>query len=210
MDVQRVQALACGGLKELPEQFIRPAHERPENSKAMEGVNVPVISLSQPHDVLVKQVALACQEWGFFLVTDHGISPSLIQRLQDVGQEFFRLPQEEKEAYANDAATGKFEGYGTKMTKNSDEKLEWIDYFFHFMSPPSKVNYGVWPQNPPAYRYTYIHISSFHHPCIYIHTYIHVRVCKLRLALETYLHTYSIFSSSMNIHTYIYTCVCVN
>ncbi|KAE8077419.1 hypothetical protein FH972_015984 [Carpinus fangiana] len=138
MDVQRVQALACGGLKELPEQFIRPAHERPENSKAMEGVDVPVISLSQPHDVLVKQVALACQEWGFFLVTDHGLSPSLIQRLQEVGQEFFRLPQEEKEAYANDAATGKFEGYGTKMTKNSDEKVEWIDYFFHFMSPPSK------------------------------------------------------------------------
>ncbi|XP_059434366.1 flavonol synthase/flavanone 3-hydroxylase-like [Corylus avellana] len=152
MDVQRVQGLAFSGLKELPEQFIRPAHERPENSKAMEGVSVPIISLSQPHDVLVKQVALACQEWGFFLVTDHGLSPSLTQRLQEVGQEFFRLPQEEKEAYANDAATGKFEGYGTKMTKNSDEKVEWIDYFFHFMSPPPKVNYGIWPKNPPAYR----------------------------------------------------------
>ncbi|GLT73507.1 hypothetical protein SLA2020_453610 [Shorea laevis] len=37
MEVQRVQALAFGGLKELPEQFIRPAHERPENSKAVEG-----------------------------------------------------------------------------------------------------------------------------------------------------------------------------
>lgn len=161
MEVQRVQALAFGGLKELPEQFIRPAHERPENSKAVEGVSVPVISLSHPHDVVVKQVAKACQEWGFFLITDHGLSPSLIQRVQDVGQEFFRLPQEEKEAYANDAASGKFEGYGTKMTKNKDEKVEWIDYFFHFMAPPPKVNYATWPQNPPAYRYTYIYMYIY-------------------------------------------------
>ncbi|KAB1205367.1 Flavonol synthase/flavanone 3-hydroxylase [Morella rubra] len=152
MEVERVQALAIGGLKELPEQFIRPAHERPENSKAVEGVTVPVISLSLPHDVLVEQVAKACHDWGFFLVTDHGISPSLIQRLQEVGQEFFELPQEEKESYANDAACGKFEGYGTRMTKNDDQKVEWVDYFFHFMAPPSKVDYGVWPKNPPAYR----------------------------------------------------------
>jgi flavonol synthase len=169
MEVERVQALAFGGLKELPEQFIRPAHERPENSKAVEGVSVPVISLSQPHDVVVKEVAMACQEWGFFLVTDHGLSPSLIQRLQEVGQEFFGLPQEEKEAYANDAATGKFQGYGTKMTKNKDEKVEWIDYFFHLMAPPPKVNYAVWPQNPPAYRYTYtVHtITQESHPCMH-------------------------------------------
>lgn len=152
MIAERVQALALGGLNKLPAQFIRPAHERPENSAAVDGVTVPVISLSQPHDVVVKEVAEACQEWGFFLITDHGISPSLIQRLKEVGQEFFELPQEEKEAYANDAACGKFEGYGTKMTKNLEEKVEWIDYYFHVMAPASKVNYDVWPKNPPAYR----------------------------------------------------------
>ncbi|KAG6655554.1 flavonol synthase/flavanone 3-hydroxylase-like [Carya illinoinensis] len=149
---ERVQALAVAGVKELPEQFIRPSHERPENSKAVEGVTVPVISLSQPREVVVQEVDKACEEWGFFLVTDHGISPALVRRLQEVGEEFFGLRQEEKEAYANDAASGNFEGYGTRMTKNHDEKVEWIDYFFHFMAPPSKVNYGVWPKNPPAYR----------------------------------------------------------
>lgn len=154
MEVERVQALAYGGLKELPAQFIRPAHERPENSKPVEGVKVPVVSLSQSnHDLLVKEIYEACSQWGFMLVTDHGISPDLIQRLQEVGQEFFKLPQEEKEAYANDPSTGKFEGYGTKMTKNQDEKVEWVDYFFHLMSPPNKVNYDFWPKHPPSYRY---------------------------------------------------------
>ncbi|XP_054792836.1 flavonol synthase/flavanone 3-hydroxylase-like [Prosopis cineraria] len=152
MEVERVQCLASGLLKELPAQFIRPADERPENTKAVEGVTVPVISLSLPHDLLVKQIADAASEWGFFLVTDHGIPQTLIGRLQEVGQQFFALPQKEKESYANDPSTGSFEGYGTKMTKNLEEKVEWIDYYFHMMAPPSKVNYDMWPKNPASYR----------------------------------------------------------
>lgn len=152
MEVERVQALAYGGLTKLPSAFIRPAHERPENTKPLEGVTVPVISLARPRDVVVKEMYEACSEWGFFLLEDHGIAQALIQRLQEVGKEFFELPQKEKEVYANDPASGKFEGYGTKMTKNHDEKIEWVDYFFHLLSPASKVKYDIWPQVHASYR----------------------------------------------------------
>ncbi|KAL3504121.1 hypothetical protein ACH5RR_033962 [Cinchona calisaya] len=152
MEVMRVQDLAKESIHELPAQFVRPAHERPENSQAIEGVKMPLISMSQPHDVLVDEISKACCEWGLFLITDHGISPSLIQELQEVGQEFFKLPNEEKERYANDPSTGKFEGYGTKMTKNLDAKVEWIDYFFHLTYPTAKVNYDIWPKKPSSYR----------------------------------------------------------
>lgn len=152
MEVERVQALSHVTLHELPAKFIRPAHEQPENSKAIEGVTVPVISLSQPHDVVVDELSKACSEWGFFLVTDHGIEPSLIGRLKEVGEEFFKLPQKEKESYANDPSSGSFEGYGTKMTKNLDEKVEWVDYYFHIMHPPKKLNHDMWPKNPSSYR----------------------------------------------------------
>ncbi len=147
-----MQALSHVTLHELPAKFIRPAHEQPENSKAIEGVTVPVISLSQPHDVVVDELSKACSEWGFFLITDHGIEPSLIGRLKEVGEEFFKLPQKEKESYANDPSSGSFEGYGTKMTKNLDEKVEWVDYYFHIMHPPKKLNHDMWPKNPSSYR----------------------------------------------------------
>ncbi|KAK2442248.1 flavonol synthase/flavanone 3-hydroxylase [Trifolium repens] len=152
MEIKRVQTLAFNHLKELPPQFIRSDNERPENTKALEGVNVPIISLSQPHNLLVKKITEAASEWGFFVITDHDISPKLIQSLQDVGNEFFSLPQKEKESYANDPSSGKFEGYGTKMTKNLEEKVEWLDYYFHLMSPLSKVDYEMWPKSPPSYR----------------------------------------------------------
>lgn len=161
MEVERVrvQSLAHGGLHELPAQFIRPASERPENSKALVGVTVPVVSLSQPHDVVVDEISRACSEWGFFLLTDHDVSPAAILRLKEVGEEFFNLPLKEKESYANDPSSGRFDGYGTKMTKNLDEKVEWVDYFFHVMHPPKKVNYDIWPKNPSSYRYVYRSIS---------------------------------------------------
>lgn len=152
MDVERIQSLFHNGLNHLPSKFIRPSNERPENTKAIEGVGVPVISLSQPHDLIVKEISTAANEWGFFLLKDHGISQELIQRLRRVGEEFFKMPQEEKERYANDPSSGNFEGYGTKMTKNLEDKLEWLDYFFHIMYPPNKVNFDMWPQNPSSYR----------------------------------------------------------
>ncbi|XP_050213313.1 flavonol synthase 1-like [Mercurialis annua] len=151
MEVKRVQALANVGLEELPPQFVRSADERPENTKAIEGLPVPVISMSMPHDDLVNELYNACSRWGFCLVTDHGVPIPLIQKLKEVGQQFFALPQEEKEAYANDPINGKFEGYGTKMTRNDDEKIEWIDYFFHVIAPLSRVNYDMWPKSP-SYR----------------------------------------------------------
>ncbi|CAI0395494.1 unnamed protein product, partial [Linum tenue] len=154
MEVESFQDLAYNGgtTQQLPPQFIRPSHERPENTKAIEGVTVPVVSLSQPHEVLVDQVSKACMEWGFVMVTNHGISSTLIQRLKEVGEGFFALPLKEKQAYANDAANGKFEGYGTRMIKNPDEKTEWLDYFFHLAAPPAKVNPQIWPKHPPSYR----------------------------------------------------------
>lgn len=154
MVVERVQALASVAVDTLPAKFIRVEHEQPLNSKAIEGVTVPVISLSLPRHLLVEEVRKACSEWGFFLATNHGISLSLIDRVREVGTEFFELPQAEKEKYANDPSAGDFEGYGTKMTKNHEEKVEWIDYYFHVMSPPCRVKEEKWPRSPPSYRYT--------------------------------------------------------
>ncbi|OVA10410.1 Oxoglutarate/iron-dependent dioxygenase [Macleaya cordata] len=151
MGVERVQSLALKGISELPAHFVRSESERPENSKAVEGIKVPVISLSQPNkDVLVHEISKACSEWGFFALTDHGVSQSLFDQLRYVGEEFFKLSAEEKERHANDFSSGKVEGYGTKLVKNNDEKLEWVDYYFHLIEVTEeytkevlRVNYRI-------------------------------------------------------------------
>lgn len=120
--IERVQLLAAGMTPELPPQFVRPEHERPKNSGALEGIKVPTISLSQHPHLLVEQMSTASSEWGFFAITDHDILLELISRRQDSSRRFFKLTQEE-EAYANNPDSGSMEGYGTKMIKNHDKKL---------------------------------------------------------------------------------------
>ncbi len=40
--------------------------------------SVPVIDIGDPASV--QQIADACREWGFFQITNHGVSPDLIGR----------------------------------------------------------------------------------------------------------------------------------
>uniref|UniRef100_A0A0D6QU64 Fe2OG dioxygenase domain-containing protein n=1 Tax=Araucaria cunninghamii TaxID=56994 RepID=A0A0D6QU64_ARACU len=159
MAAVRVQSIAGSGLETLPPQFVRPQHERPNTDIDGPPAQVPLIDLSNLRgDVpahlrqqTLAELATAAQEWGLFQILNHGISEDLIQRLQAVGKEFFDLPQEEKETYANNAAAGILEGYGTKLAHQIDGKLEWIDYFFHMLWPVSRRNFNTWPKRPSSY-----------------------------------------------------------
>nr|BBA27024.1 flavonol synthase [Cyclamen purpurascens] len=138
----------------IPPEFIRPERERPAittvRSKALE---VPVIDLDHSDETdLVRLVAEAGKEWGMFQVVNHGIPNEVISALQKAGKDFFALPQEEKELCAKTGEGGSIEGYGTKLQKEMDGKKGWVDHLFHFIWPPSVINYKVWPKNPPSYR----------------------------------------------------------
>ncbi|GLJ12206.1 hypothetical protein SUGI_0186590 [Cryptomeria japonica] len=159
MAAVRVQSLAGSGIASIPAEFIRPLHKRPGANTDGPSVQVPLIDIANisgpAHQGLrektIADIGSAASEWGLFQVVNHGISEELIQRLEGVGKEFFDLPQEEKEKYSNNVAAGILEGYGTKLAHNIDGKLEWIDYFFHILWPPSKRDFETWPHHPPSY-----------------------------------------------------------
>ncbi|GLJ48190.1 hypothetical protein SUGI_1017660 [Cryptomeria japonica] len=156
MAAVRVQSIAMGGIEAIPSQFIRANHERPALNAP--SAKIPLIDMSKldaSPDLLqqtVAEIGSAAQEWGIFQVVNHGVSDDLIRRLQTVGKEFFDLPQEEKETYANNAEEGNLEGYGTKLAQNIEGKLGWTDYYFHLLWPPSRRNFNTWPRRPSSYR----------------------------------------------------------
>ncbi|KAG1335237.1 gibberellin 2-beta-dioxygenase 3 [Cocos nucifera] len=81
----------------------------------------PVINLAQPglETLLVK----ACEEFGFFKVTNHGIPVELMARLEAEVVKFFSLPQAEKDR----AGTANPFGYGNKtIGRNGD--IGWVEY----------------------------------------------------------------------------------
>lgn len=156
MEVERVQAIASLSLSSdtIPAEFVMAETEQPAATTFRGPIpEIPTVDLSDPDEQnLVRSIAEASKEWGFFQAVNHGIPAEVIRRLQEVGTEFFGLPQEEKEVYAKAADAKSIEGYGTKLQKDKNAKKSWADHLFHRIWPPSRINYQFWPRNPPSYR----------------------------------------------------------
>ncbi|RDX94401.1 Flavonol synthase/flavanone 3-hydroxylase, partial [Mucuna pruriens] len=155
MEVLRVQTVASQSKDvAIPAMFVRPEIEQP-GITTVHGVNleVPIVDFSDPDGGKVaREIVEASRVWGMFQIVNHDIPSHVIKMLQNVGKEFFELPQEEKEVYAKLADSDSLEGYGTKLQKDMNHKKGWVDHLFHFVWPPSSINYRFWPKNPPSYR----------------------------------------------------------
>nr|AGC73738.1 anthocyanidin synthase [Strelitzia reginae] len=163
--VPRVEILARSGINEIPTEYIRPESERlsvgdafEEVRKTAEGPQIPVVDLQgfdSPDEAVrlacVEEVKKAASDWGVMHIVNHGISLELIEQLRRVGKEFFDLPIEQKEQYANDQSSGKIQGYGSKLANNASGQLEWEDYFFHLIFPEEKTDLSIWPKQPSDY-----------------------------------------------------------
>ncbi|OMO73960.1 Oxoglutarate/iron-dependent dioxygenase [Corchorus olitorius] len=156
MEVERVQTIASSVLSKdnVPIEFIRPEDEQPGITTFHGPVpDIPVVDLND-HDEekVIRLIADASRDWGIFQVVNHGVPFDLIEKLQQVGKEFFDLPQEEKELCSKPPGAETIEGYGSKLAKDGQGKKNWVDHLFHRIWPPSSINYHFWPKNPPSYR----------------------------------------------------------
>ncbi|KAH9604807.1 hypothetical protein KSS87_020117 [Heliosperma pusillum] len=156
--IVRVQSLADSGLNSIPDRYVKPVTERPEVEPiTIDGVDIPLIDLaglfSSDLDVVQvtkAKVAEACQEWGFFQAINHGVEPGLMDQARQAWREFFHLPMERKQKYANTPCT--YEGYGSRLGVEKGAVLDWSDYYFlHFLPPPLK-DFNKWPDQPPNHR----------------------------------------------------------
>ncbi|XP_034907006.1 jasmonate-induced oxygenase 2 isoform X2 [Populus alba] len=119
--IVRVQSLSDSGIPLIPERYVKPILQRPSvNSTASNDVNIPVIDLARLYGddhalraTILDQISIACREWGFFQVINHGVSPQLMDRAREVWRQFFHSPMEVKQAYANTPKT--YEGYGSRL-----------------------------------------------------------------------------------------------
>lgn len=160
--IVRVQSLAESGIRKLPNRYIKPPNQRPQaaalNPLQEDVINIPVISLQDlfAGDESLRKATLAsmssaCREWGFFQVVNHGVDPELMKRARDTWREFFEQPVEEKQRYANSPDT--YEGYGSRLGVQKGALLDWSDYFFLHLMPPSLRRQDKWPSIPNSCRY---------------------------------------------------------
>ncbi|RWW35211.1 hypothetical protein BHE74_00059884 [Ensete ventricosum] len=170
--VESVQAIASLSLAidDIPPEFVRSEHEQPGvTTYRGPAPEIPVIDLGDDDEgSAARAIADASQEWIFFQLVNHGVPVGAVRELQRVGAEFFELPQEEKERYA--AAPGGLEGYVTRLQKDLEEKKAWVDFLFHNIWPPQRIDHRMWPKNPADYRCATIRSTHTPTPFAWIYT----------------------------------------
>ncbi|KAJ9160223.1 hypothetical protein P3X46_025644 [Hevea brasiliensis] len=133
-----VQELAKKPLTKVPPRYLRPDEDSPIISNAASLPQVPVIDMQKLFsqdfiDSELDELHLACKNWGFFQLINHGVSSSLVEKVKVEIQEFFDLPMEEKNKYWQ--KPGDMEGFGQAFVVSEEQKLDWGDIFYLITLP---------------------------------------------------------------------------
>ncbi|KAL7119343.1 hypothetical protein ACP275_02G057200 [Erythranthe tilingii] len=84
----------------------------------------------------IHSLSKACQEWGFFIVVNHGIPEELMNATFTTAREFFSLPDEEKKKYEAKSASDPIKCGNFNVTNNSNQSFTlWRDYLKLYVHP---------------------------------------------------------------------------
>jgi len=77
-------------------RFVVPDKFKPNLTNVSNLDSIPMVDMSKDKETLIHDISKACEEYGFFQLTNHGISEDLCHDVLDVLTMFFDLPYEEK------------------------------------------------------------------------------------------------------------------
>ncbi|KAL3382556.1 hypothetical protein AABB24_002200 [Solanum stoloniferum] len=115
--------------------------------------SIPIVdfSLLTSHDshqrsTAIHHLAKTCQDWGFFMVVNHGIPENLMKSVIDCTYEFFNLPEEEKHKFTGKHVLDPIR-YGTSFNTCKEKVFFWRDFLKVFVHPHFHS-----PTKPQSYR----------------------------------------------------------
>ncbi|KAK2973625.1 hypothetical protein RJ640_022273, partial [Escallonia rubra] len=136
-------------LNSLPSSYAYSTNHQVATASDPDG-SLPVIDFSlltsgnPDHQAkVVHDLGKACEEWGFFLVVNHGMPETLVEKVFNASHEFFNLTEEEKKEFEGKHALDPVRCGTSFHNANKGKFLLWRDYLkvfshpeFHFPNKP--------------------------------------------------------------------------
>ncbi|KAF7814463.1 protein SRG1-like [Senna tora] len=156
--VPSVKDLAKQPLSRIPERYLRTDVElQLTNIKCCSSLSkqVPIIDMSKlssvdSHDSELQNLDIACKQWGFFQLMNHGVKASVIEDMKKGVEELFNLPKEEKNKLWQTPEDR--EGFGQQFVASQNQKLDWADMFLLVTFPQEARNSHLFPNIPLPFR----------------------------------------------------------
>ncbi|XP_034699138.1 protein SRG1-like isoform X2 [Vitis riparia] len=155
---QSVQEMSVNGNEPPPQYFLKENSIQPMDS-FLPSDPIPIIDISllsssslssKGGEEELQKLKSTLTSWGCFQAVGHGLSSSFLDKVREVGKQFFALPVEEKEKYSR--ATDGIEGYGNDPILSENQVLDWSYRLFLRLQPVDQRKLRLWPENPTEFR----------------------------------------------------------
>ncbi|KAJ4899516.1 2-oxoglutarate (2OG) and Fe(II)-dependent oxygenase superfamily protein [Raphanus sativus] len=145
-------------LKTVPQRYIRSDLDKTElSSESGPRTEIPVIDMNRLCSSTsmaseIDKLDLACKEWGFFQLVNHGMDSKFLDKVKSEIQDLFNLPMEEKTKLWQQP--GEIEGFGQAFVVSEEQKLDWSDMFYLTTQPVLSRKPHLFHKLPPPFRDT--------------------------------------------------------
>lgn len=112
-------------LRAVPESHVWPESNNFRPSPSDENFSIPIVDLMDPN--VEDIVGRACQTWGIFQVTNHGLPSGLLEEVESAARRLFSLPTEQKRKVLR--SPGGATGYGCARIAPFFPKFMWHEGF---------------------------------------------------------------------------------
>ncbi|KAK8620922.1 hypothetical protein V6N13_067379 [Hibiscus sabdariffa] len=156
LPVPSVQELVRNDPRLLPQRYIQLHTDRPvapDMAMTPSSSDIPILDfalLAKGDQDETRKLDLACKEWGFFQIINHGVPEEVLLKMKAAIAEFFELPLEEKNKYVQ--AGNDFQGYGQGYVASEEQKLDWCDVLFLITLPHEIRNLKYWADTIPSFK----------------------------------------------------------
>ncbi|CAH9086684.1 unnamed protein product [Cuscuta epithymum] len=143
----------------LTPSFILPVEKRPNLAEVSNsGHKVPIIDIgSEETNHIIKEIARACEEYGFFLIKNHKVPQELCQSMLSAVTDLFHLPSQDKALLVSDDSTREVRicNHYRKTDDKDDAQKKfsmWSEVFKHPWHPTDDSFADILPTDPSSYR----------------------------------------------------------
>ncbi|CAO2820680.1 unnamed protein product [Amaranthus hypochondriacus] len=126
---------------------------------------IPMIDLEDPN--IVELIFKACETWGMFKLTNHGVSMKLLEQVENEAKKLFSLPLDQKMKVLR--SPNEATGYGYPRITPFFNKLMWNEGFT--IMENSLVDHAIklWPNDFQGFWY--VVVSCIIHACMHVFHY---------------------------------------
>ncbi|XP_076954828.1 2-oxoglutarate-dependent dioxygenase 19-like [Bidens hawaiensis] len=103
---------------------------------------------------VIQELDIACKDWGFFQVINHGVPESLMGMVIEKSVEFFDMSDEEKKEFEEKGVLDPIR-YGTSFNSQKDEIFYWRDFLKVIVHPEFNC-----PNKPLGFREVLLEYSK--------------------------------------------------